>query len=58
MNVPEVGNNYVIVLDREEGLDRMHFTGRALFQTLPGRSKGAEKAQLRNHGKIAGILLS
>jgi len=24
MNIPEVGNNYVIVLSREEGLDRMH----------------------------------
>ena len=24
MNVPEVGNNYQIVLDRQENLDRMH----------------------------------
>lgn len=24
MNIPEIGNNYVIVLDREDGLDRMH----------------------------------
>jgi len=24
MNIPEVGNNYMIILDREEGLDRLH----------------------------------
>ena len=24
MNIPEVGNNYVIILERENGLDRMH----------------------------------
>jgi phenylacetate-CoA ligase len=24
MNIPEIGNNYVIILDRENGLDRMH----------------------------------
>ncbi len=24
MNIPEIGNNYVIILDREDGLDKMH----------------------------------
>jgi len=43
MNVPEVGNNYVIVLDREDGLDRMHIQVELYSKMFQGDIKALKK---------------
>ena len=46
MNVPEVGNNYQIVLDREESLDRIHIKVELYSKMFHGDLK--ELNRLRN----------
>lgn len=43
MTIPEVGNNYRIVLDREEGLDRMHIQVELYSKLFQGDMKALKK---------------
>lgn len=43
MNIPEIGNNYVIVLDKENGLDRMHIQVELYSKLFQGDIKALKK---------------
>jgi phenylacetate-CoA ligase len=43
MNIPEIGNNYQIILEREEGLDRMHIKVEIYSKMFKGDLKALQK---------------
>jgi phenylacetate-CoA ligase len=43
MNIPEIGNNYVIILDRENGLDRMHIQVELYSKLFQGDIKALKR---------------
>ena len=57
MNVPEVGNNYQIVLDREEGLDRMHIKVELYSKMFQGDLKALQKLNKSIAEKLRSIII-
>lgn len=57
MNVPEVGNNYVIVLDREEGLDRMHIQVELYSKLFQGDLKALKKLNKEITEKLRALIV-
>lgn len=57
MNVPEVGNNYLIVLEREEGLDRMHIKVELYSKMFQGDLKALQKLNKSIAEKLRSIII-
>lgn len=57
MNIPEVGNNYVIVLDREEGLDKMHIKVELYSKMFQGDIKALQKLNKSIVEKLRSLII-
>ncbi len=57
MNIPEVGNNYVIVLDREDGLDRMHIQVELYSKLFQGDIKTLKKLNREIVEKLRALIV-
>ncbi len=57
MNVPEVGNNYVIVLDREKGLDRMHIKVELYSKMFQGDLKALNRLNKEIVEKLRALII-
>lgn len=57
MNVPEVGNNYVILLDREDGLDRMHIQVELYSKLFHGDLKELKKLNKEIVEKLRALII-
>lgn len=57
MNIPEVGNNYVIVLDREENLDRMHIKVELYSKMFQGDIKELQKLNRSIVEKLRSLII-
>ena len=57
MNIPEVGNNYVIVLDREEGLDRMHIKVELYSKMFQGDLKALQRLNKSIVEKLRSLII-
>jgi phenylacetate-CoA ligase len=57
MNIPEVGNNYVIVLDREDGLDRMHIKVELYSKLFQGDIKALKQLNKEIVEKLRALII-
>lgn len=57
MNIPEVGNNYRIVLDREEGLDRMHIQVELYSKLFQGDMNALKKLNREIVEKLRALII-
>lgn len=57
MNIPEVGNNYVIVLDREENLDRMHIKVELYSKMFQGDMKSLQNLNKNIVEKLRSLII-
>ncbi len=57
MNIPEVGNNYVIVLDREENLDRMSIKVELYSKMFQGDIKALQKLNKSIVEKLRSLII-
>ena len=56
MNIPEVGNNYRIVLEREEGLDRMHIQVELYSKLFQGDMNALKKLNREIGEKLRALI--
>lgn len=57
MNIPEVGNNYMIILDREEGLDRIHIQVELYSKLFQGDLKTLQKLKKEMVEKLRALIV-
>ena len=57
MNVPEVGNNYRIVIEREEGLDRMHIQVELYSKLFQGDMNALKKLNREIVEKLRALII-
>jgi phenylacetate-CoA ligase len=57
MNVPEVGNNYQIVLDREHNLDRIHIKVELYSKMFTGDLKGLKNLERKIVEKLRALIV-
>ncbi len=57
MNIPEVGNNYMIIVDREEGLDRMHIQVELYSKLFQGDIKALKKLNKEIVEKLRALIV-
>ncbi|HPS57430.1 MAG TPA: phenylacetate--CoA ligase [Spirochaetota bacterium] len=57
MNIPEVGNNYQIILDREEGLDRIHIKVELYSKLFKGDLKTLQKLNREIVEKLRALII-
>jgi phenylacetate-CoA ligase len=57
MNIPEVGNNYVIILDRENGLDRMHIQVELYSKLFQGDMKALKNLNKEIVDKLRALIV-
>ncbi|MCL1864828.1 MAG: phenylacetate--CoA ligase [Spirochaetes bacterium] len=57
MNIPEIGNNYVIIIDRENGLDRMHIQVELYSKLFQGDIKALKRLNKDIVEKLRAIIV-